>query len=153
MSDSLKQNQMAGDHSTNVQAQTVEIHQTSLTVSEAHQIALGTRLGELSKVEWSEVDLDRNEITLKRYNTKGKEPGTLPIYGGWQKSSETNSIPIAHGSSIARERRFTSGTGPVEALGVPELHFHVLRRTPATNMIDAGFSEKEAIAITGQKTD
>jgi integrase len=42
---------------------------------------LGTRLGELSKLEWVEVNFDRNEITLKRYTTKTKEPRVLPIYG------------------------------------------------------------------------
>jgi integrase len=42
---------------------------------------LGTRLGELSKLQWSEVDLGRGEILLKRYTTKIKEPRVLPIYG------------------------------------------------------------------------
>lgn len=40
MSDSLKQNQKAGDHSTNVQAGRIEIHQHGLTVPDVRQICL-----------------------------------------------------------------------------------------------------------------
>jgi integrase len=36
--------------------------------------------------------------------------------------------------------------------GVPEIIFHDNRRTAATNMIEAGLSEKEAMEITGHKT-
>jgi hypothetical protein len=40
MSDSLKQDQRSGDESTNIQAQTVELHYHGITASEARQIAL-----------------------------------------------------------------------------------------------------------------
>jgi hypothetical protein len=40
MGESLKQSQSAGDHSTNIQAGTVEIHQHGLTSEQARQIAL-----------------------------------------------------------------------------------------------------------------
>jgi integrase len=45
-----------------------------------------------------------------------------------------------------------SWTSACAAAGVPETLFHDLRRTAATNMIDAGLSEKEAMEITGHKT-
>jgi integrase len=124
---------------------------------------LGTREGELLKLQWSEVDFDRKEITLKRYTTKNKSPRVLPIYGDME--------PFLRAAREVRDRlypecpwvfqrkgeQFIFGhrvwKGLVKRLGAEGLIFHDLRRTAATNMIDAGFSEKEAMAITGHKTD
>ena len=39
-----------------------------------------------------------------------------------------------------------------KAAQIPEALFHDLRRTAATNMIEAGLSENEAMEITGHKT-
>jgi len=39
-----------------------------------------------------------------------------------------------------------------ELAGVPQALFHDLRRTALTHMIEAGFSEKEAMEISGHKT-
>jgi integrase len=41
----------------------------------------GTRLGELRKLRWSQVDLDAAVIRIEKRQAKGKKPRTIPIWG------------------------------------------------------------------------
>jgi hypothetical protein len=41
---------------------------------------------------------------------------------------------------------------PAKQPGIPKAVYHDLRRTALTNMIEAGFSEKEVIEISGHNT-
>ena len=41
----------------------------------------GNRLGELSKLQWSRVDLAAGEIRVEKRQAKAKLPRTLPIFG------------------------------------------------------------------------
>jgi integrase len=124
---------------------------------------LGTREGELLKLQWSEVDFDRKEITLLRYTTKNKSPRVLPIYGDMEpflravKETRDRLYPECpwvfqrKGSKMLFVHKVWKNM--VKRLGVAGLIFHDLRRTALTNMIEAGFSEKEAMEISGHKTD
>lgn len=124
---------------------------------------LGTRLGELSKVKWSEVDFARGEITLLRYTTKTKKPRILPIYGDMvafltaAKDLRDRLYPecpwVFHRKGKPFAFRHRTWNEKVAALGLPEIRFHDLRRTAATNMLEAGFDRKEIRAITGHLTD
>jgi integrase len=124
---------------------------------------LGTREGELIKLQWSEVDLDKNEILLKRYTTKSKKPRVLPIYGEMKqfltmaKERRDRLYPDCPWVFNREGEQFLFlpkvWNNHVKRLGVPGLHFHDLRRTGVTNMINAGFTEKEAMIISGHKTD
>lgn len=124
---------------------------------------LGTREGELMKVQWSEVDFERKEIVLKRYTTKNKKPRVLPIYGDMAEylkmAKETRDTLYPNCPWVFQRKgdrmRFDHKTWNkrVERLGAPGLLFHDLRRTALTNMIEAGFSEKEAMEISGHRTD
>jgi integrase len=124
---------------------------------------LGTRLGELGKIQWSEVDFDRNEIIMKRYNTKAKKPRVLPIYGdmgeflAMAKEVRDAESPLCPWVFQRKGKRFVFANkvwkNRVKKLGVEGLLFHDLRRTALTNMIEAGFSEKEAMEISGHTTD
>lgn len=124
---------------------------------------LGTREGELLKVQWSEVNFERSEIVLLRYTTKSKKPRVLPIYGDMRQfllmirerqQLQHSTCPWVfqhHGRQLSFVHRLWKKM--VKKLGSPDLLFHDLRRTAVTNMIDAGFSEKEAMEISGHKTD
>jgi integrase len=41
----------------------------------------GNLLGELCKLQWSQVDMTAREIRIEKRQAKGKKPRTLPIYG------------------------------------------------------------------------
>jgi integrase len=124
---------------------------------------LGTRSGELRKIQWPRVDFDRKEIVIQRYTTKNKNPRVLPIYGDMMEflkmAKETRDLQYPNCPWVfqrkGRKMHFDNDlwNKRVEKLGSPGLLFHDLRRTAATNLIEAGFSEKEAMEITGHKTD
>lgn len=124
---------------------------------------LGAREGELLKIHWSEVDFSRNEIVLLRYTTKGKTPRTLPIYGEMAeflrmiKATRDQLYPACpwvfqrQGKKMVFDHQVWKNH--VGRLGAENLLFHDLRRTAITTMIEAGISEKEAMRISGHKTD
>lgn len=123
---------------------------------------LGTRLGELSKVEWSEVNFETKQIRLKRYNTKTKRPRILPIYGEMDAvlrlAKEERDAYYPNCPWVFQRKgekfnfRWNTWNGLVADLGVGHIRFHDLRRTALTNLLEAGFSEKEAMEISGHTT-
>jgi integrase len=124
---------------------------------------LGTRLGELSKLQWSEVDFDRGLIELRRYNTKTKKPRVLPIYGDMKeflllaraaRDQHHPSCPWVFHIKGRGHFRLDAKVWHRRAtkMGLKGLLFHDLRRTALTNMIEAGIPEKEAMEISGHTT-
>lgn len=122
----------------------------------------GVRRGELLKIRWSQVDLNAREIRLRREETKSDRPRTLPIYGDMvdvlteHKKFTHESWPrcqlVFHraGRPIRDFRR--SWAIACDAVGMPELLFHDLRRTAVRNMVRAGISERVAREISGHRT-
>jgi integrase len=124
---------------------------------------LGTRLGELIKLRWEHVDLDRKEILIIADNSKTKKARVIPIYGemevflrmAWERRN--TEAPTCPWVMRVKERRMSFSwhgwQGYIAAVGLPDLLFHDLRRTAVTNMLDAGFTEKEAMSISGHTTN
>jgi len=119
----------------------------------------GARKGEIMKILREKVDLKAGRIEIPRRAAKNKRPRYLPIYG--QMAAEIDMV-IAAGNPkcpylIQREGKRVydfekAWATACEAANIPDALFHDLRRTALTNMIEAGFSEKEAMEISGHKT-
>jgi len=123
---------------------------------------VGSRLGELLKLRWSQVDFVHSQIRLNPGTTKNKKGRTLPIYGGMrecllgQKSiSETKhpkcELVFQHDGQPIREIRKAWASARKRA-GCEGLLFHDLRRSAVRNMRLAGLSEIVAMQISGHRT-
>jgi integrase len=126
---------------------------------------LGTRQGELIKLRWENVNFETKEITITAANSKTKQSRIVPIYGEMEQflrlARERCAVEAPGCPWVFRRERgaqqmyfnWTSWQRYTKDAKIPHLLFHDLRRTALTNMIDAGFSEKEAMAISGHTTN
>lgn len=114
----------------------------------------GARRGEILGIRKEHIDLKAKRIRIP--DSKSGESRYLPIYGDMAGEIEMAMHPKCpwlindDGVRVSSWRKSWKAT--CTAVGVTESLFHDLRRTATTNMIDAGFSEKEAMEITGHKT-
>jgi len=121
----------------------------------------GARAGEVRQILTNRIDFKAGRINLPGITTKNGKPRYIPIFGDMAAEIE---IAIAKGTA-ACPFRIQHGGHQVSAsgwkrnwatacknAGVPNALFHDLRRTALTNMIEAGFSEKEAMEISGHRT-
>lgn len=119
----------------------------------------GARKGEIVKIARDKVDLAGRRIELQGKITKNKTARYLPIYGNMAAEIE---MALAAGDPkcpylLQREgvRVYDfekAWSAACKLAGIPDALFHDLRRTALTNMIEAGFSEKEAMEISGHRT-
>ncbi len=94
-----------------------------------------------------------------RKTTKNKNPRYLPIYGD-MAAELSMAISLADpscpfliqdkGKQVTEFKK--SWKSACDKAQVDHALFHDLRRTAVTNMIEAGFTEKEAMEISGHKT-
>lgn len=122
----------------------------------------GARRGELTRIQWPQVDFTANRITLNPGETKNDEPRTLPIYGEMRewllmaKEARDLKFPACpwvfheNGRRIQTFRK--AWASACERAKLPGLLFHDLRRSAVRNMVRAGIPEKVAMAISGHKT-
>jgi integrase len=120
---------------------------------------MGARKGEIMTILRDKVDLKALRIEIPRRRSKNNRPRFLPIYGPMAAEIE---MALAAGDPkcpflIQREGQpvqdFEKSWATACTLaGVPAALFHDLRRTALTNMIEAGWSEKEAMEVSGHRT-
>lgn len=126
--------------------------------------ATGVRKGELLKVRWEQVDWQAEEIVLRRGETKNKVARVLPFltddmatYLKAAKEHRDANYPQSpwvfnrNGEQIKDFKR--AWALACARAGVPDLHFHDLRRTSVRNMRRAGIPQVIRMRISGHKTD
>jgi integrase len=100
---------------------------------------VGIRASELKRITWDQIDLDRKVIRLERGKTKNKDPRSAQIFGDMvealitAKRERDEFYPdspwvFSRAGEPIKDFR-TQWTSAAEAAGVPDLHFHDLRRT------------------------
>jgi integrase len=121
----------------------------------------GARKTEIRAILKDGIDFEAGRINLPGFSTKNERPRYIPIYGDMAAEIE---IAISKGSPEcpfliqcagrqASEWAWnTNWATACKKAGVPTALFHDLRRTALTNMIEAGFSETEAMAVSGHRT-
>lgn len=125
---------------------------------------VGGRRGELSLIEWPELNLAAGEIRLQGPDTKNDEARTLPIYGEMRewlaiakeiRDQQHPGCPwVFHDDKGRRLYWFyEEWQAACKRAGVPGLLFHDLRRSAIRNMERAGIPRKVAMAISGHKTE
>lgn len=122
----------------------------------------GTRLGTLRELTWDQVDLDASEIRIRAEQTKQAKPQTIPIYGDmtrwlriqWADHCENwPDVPfVFHFGKRPIGAHLKGWSEACERAGLPDLHFHDLRRPAVRNMTRAGVSQNVAMAISGHQT-
>ncbi len=124
----------------------------------------GCRKNELTVLHWDQVDFDDGLVTLEKNAPKNGDARSFPILEGdmhnllkadwlahrkyWPKSPWVFS---RDGERILDFR--IAWKNACEAAGVPDLHFHDLRRTAVRNMRRAGVPQVVRMKISGHKTD
>jgi integrase len=121
---------------------------------------VGTRKGELRKIQIEQVDFDAKTIRIQKKQAKGKKPRTLPIYGDMERwlreqteSARTGCPRVFHnGKGRLVGAQMKGWHEACEAAGMPGLLFHDLRRSAVRNLKRAGVQDKVAMEISGHKT-
>ena len=116
----------------------------------------GARRGELLKLTWDRVDLERGSLTF--LDTKNGEDRVVPL--GQQALKTIQEMNLnrtpgglvfvrANGEPIKDFRR--AWLKALEAAGLGKHLFHGNRRSQAVNLMTAGVDEQTAMEITGHK--
>lgn len=122
-------------------------------------LSTGARHGELIKLHWRDVDLERRVITL--HDTKNKERRVLPIvHHALELMVQHNKVRSLHSdlvfpSPVAPTSHWSSRTAWETALAkaeITEFRFHDLRHSAASYLAMNGASLAEIAEVLGHKT-
>lgn len=123
----------------------------------------GMRAGEILKLEWEQLDLERGLLRLEPGTTKNNQGRLIPLVKEvievlWRwKQMTLHRFPSCPWVCHYRGERLLhiptkSWRKACQRVGIKGKLFHDLRRTAIRNMVRAGISERVAMAISGHKT-
>lgn len=113
------------------------------------------RRGELLKLRWSDVDFDASLIRIRKTTTKTWEARTIGLTARlsdelrrlWEVAPPDGE-GLVFGIISGVKRSFTTAC---RKAGIEDLHFHDLRHSATSRMIQAGMAPMEVLKITGHK--
>ncbi|MDX2040500.1 MAG: site-specific integrase [Acidobacteriota bacterium] len=118
-------------------------------------IDTGMRFGELKSLRWSDVDFDANLIRVRKTTTKTWEARTIGMTARLgeelQQLWDIGTSDVSESVFGIKNHVKTSFTTARSLAGIEDLHFHDLRHTATTRMIQAGMPPMEVMKITGHK--
>lgn len=134
----------------------------------------GMRLGEISALKWEDIDFDKGTITVCRtvQRIKRMSGGTILMIGSPKTSRSVRVIPIPvflidqlkklRENSTSSEYVFGKDTKPADPrtlqrhlerltknIGISHVHFHTLRHTYATRLMELGVDIKTISVLLG----
>jgi integrase len=126
----------------------------------------GWRQGEVLDLQWSNVDLQENTVSLDAGTTKNEEGRVVYmteelkglLQAQWEERKDSGKLsPYVFANEgrtnrIIKTRFNRAWRNACERAGYPGKLFHDLRRTAVRNMVRAGIPERVAMMISGHKT-
>lgn len=108
------------------------------------------RAGEIFKLDWSDVDMERDIITVQFFNSKTQKTRQIGMTPRVKAVLIDLSAQLPRTGLVFKKGRSTRAfrTACVRA-HITDLHFHDLRHTATTRMIRAGVPHTEVMKITG----
>lgn len=119
-------------------------------------ITMGLRRGELFRVVWSDLDRDKKLLLVRDRKHPRQKKGNdqwVPLIGdAWEiveRQPRTEDPRIFPFNRQTVSKYFKTAC---DALGIPDLHFHDMRREAASSLLEAGWSDRDVKMVTGHSS-
>ncbi|MFT3745067.1 MAG: tyrosine-type recombinase/integrase [Pyrinomonadaceae bacterium] len=112
-------------------------------------IETGCRKGEIMSLTWKQVDLENSCITINATNTKTEKPRMVPVTDRLKAVLESLQKKRSTGKVFTTGEFQDSFRRACEKAKLPDVHFHDLRHTAITRMLEKGVPQPLVMKISG----